>query len=262
MIGIFDSGIGGLSVFREIRRLMPDEDYVYFSDSAHCPYGGKTRDYIIERCRYIVSMLLEKGCDTIVIACNTASSAAAATLREEYADIPVIAMEPAVKPAAESTESGIIGILATAGTLKGEKYLKMKQRFSDRVKILEHVGEGFVELVEAGEFTGSHAEEVVGASLKPLLDAGADVIALGCTHYPFLMETIRRIAGDGVRIIDPAPAVARHLKEVMDENAKRKAGSPKGSGHIELLSSGSTEELERMFSRLLNGTGDTSLKEL
>lgn len=262
MIGIFDSGIGGLSVFREIRRLMPDEDYVYFSDSAHCPYGGKTREYIIERCRNIVSLLLEKGCDTIVIACNTASSAAASQLREEHPHIPIIAMEPAVKPAAESTHSGVVGILATAGTLKGEKYLKMKQRFSERVKILEHVGEGFVELVESGEFTGSHAEEVVGASLRPLLDAGADVIALGCTHYPFLMDTIRRIAGDGVHIIDPAPAVARHLKEVLEGGNERRTGTPKGTGHIELLSSGDTDELERMFKRLLNDTTDTSSKEL
>lgn len=250
MIGIFDSGTGGLSVFKEIRKLLPEERYIYFSDNAHCPYGEKSREYIIERSREITRFLLDKGCDIIVVACNTATAAAIAVLREEF-PVRFIGMEPAVKPAVKSTKTGVVGVLATAGTLKADKYLNTREKFSEGVKITEHVGQGFVELVEKGCLTGREAEDVVRASLKPLLDEGADRIVLGCTHYPFLWDTIAKIALElyperEIEIIDPAPAVARHLLETMKtEGLIRKDGFS-----IILHSSGDDRILNETFGRL------------
>ena len=221
MIGIFDSGIGGLSVFREIRKVLPEQSYVYYSDNAHCPYGEKTREYIIDRARAITRFLLDKGCEIIVVACNTATAAAIATLRDEF-PVKFIGMEPAIKPAAQATKTGVVGVLATAGTLRATKYIDTRARWAQNVRIVEHIGQGFVELVEKGITTGPEAESTVRNSLMPLLDAGADMIVLGCTHYPFLSETISKVASEAypereINIIDPAPAVARHLIEVMTE---------------------------------------------
>ena len=243
-IGIFDSGSGGLSVYREIVKLLPQERYVYFSDNAHCPYGEKTAAYIQERGRIITEILLGLGAEIIVVACNTATAAAIATLRAEYPAIPFIGMEPAVKPAALGTETGVIGVLATAGTLKGSKYLNTRGRFEDDVRIVEHVGEGFVELVENGILDGPEAYETVRASLQPLLDAGADRIVLGCTHYPFLRPVIEAIAGPDVQVIDPAPAVARQTVRVLAER-----GIPTGEGpfSVDLYFSGEPDSLRRIY---------------
>jgi glutamate racemase len=291
-IGIFDSGEGGLSVLREIVRLLPDEQYIYYSDNAYCPYGDKPADYIISRCREITELLLSKGAGIIVVACNTATAAAISTLREEYSDrsnptvrqkvlaltdgltdhVMFIGMEPAVKPAALGTKSGVIGVLATAGTLKGSKYLTTKGNYEEGCKIVEHVGKGFVELVENGELSGEKAEKTVRESLIPLLDEGADTIVLGCTHYPFLLDTMKKVAGEGVKFIDPAPAVARHLIYVMVQegllgegkatkalSAVIRLAEEEALGHgtknagllpepdIELISSGDLEPLERIF---------------
>lgn len=249
MIGIFDSGAGGLSVFREIRKVFPEESYVYYSDNAHCPYGEKSKEYIIGRARFITEFLLEKGADVIVVACNTATAAAIGTLRQEYPDVPFIGMEPAVKPAVKKTTSGVVGVLATAGTLKADKYLNTREKWADSVRIAEHIGQGFVELVEKGKTHGPEAEETVLKSLKPLLDEGADIIVLGCTHYPFLTDTISKVAKAlyperEITIIDPAPAVARHLAEVMSEK-------------------GLVSQEERAFSMELNASGDDKyLKEI
>ena len=279
MIGIFDSGIGGLSVFREIYRLLPEESYIYFADSAHCPYGEKSREYVMDRAREITTFLVSRGADIITVACNTATAAAISGLREEFSfpdrpgtvrklmqisggrrdHVKFIGMEPAVKPAAEMTRSGIIGVLATAGTLNGPKYRTSREMFTKGVKVVEHVGSGFVELVERGITEGAEAEATVEKSISPLLDAGADVIVLGCTHYPFLMDTIRKIAGEGVRIIDPAPAVARHLVDVMSQDGLLD-GSTAESGRtnpapgipdIRLFSSGDPHILQTTFNRLI-----------
>ena len=243
-IGIFDSGAGGLSVYRELVKVLPAERYLYFSDNAHCPYGEKTAAYIQERGRTITEVLLGLGADIIVVACNTATAAAIATLRAEYPDIPFIGMEPAVKPAALGTRSGVIGVLATAGTLKGSKYLKTRGLYEDNVKIVEHVGQGFVELVEGGILDGPEAEATVRASLQPLLDAGADTIVLGCTHYPFLQPLIERLAGPDVKVIDPAPAVARQTVRILQER-----GIPTGEGpfSVDLYFSGEPDSLQRIF---------------
>ncbi len=249
MIGIFDSGIGGLSVFREIRKVLPDESYVYYSDNAHCPYGDKPREAIIDRARAITELLIGQGADIIVVACNTATATAINTLREEY-PVRFIGMEPAIKPAALSTQTGVIGVLATAGTLKSEKYLRHKEKYTQGIKITERIGQGFVELVESGNTSGPEAEATVKAALQPLLDQGADRIVLGCTHYPFLKDTMHKVAAElyperTVEIIDPAPAVAKHLLEVMEnEKLIRNDGYS-----VKLLSSGSSEQLEKIYNR-------------
>lgn len=260
MIGIFDSGVGGLSVFREIRKILPGQKFLYYSDNAHCPYGEKSREYIIARARAITDFLLSAGAEIIVVACNTATAAAIDTLRNSYS-IPFIGMEPAVKPAALSTRTGTVGVLATAGTLKGNKYMNTRDRFSDGIKVVEHVGKGFVELVENGILEGPQAEDTVRESLLPLLEEGADTIVLGCTHYPFLAGTIMKVAGEfaesregrpvkKITVIDPAPAVARHLIEVMKEKGIPMTDSSDGK-EISLYSSGDSSTLERTFRTLL-----------
>lgn len=250
MIGIFDSGVGGLSVFREIKKILPDERYIYYSDNAHCPYGEKSKEYIVDRARQITEFLISKGADVIVVACNTATAAAIKTLREDY-PIPFIGMEPAIKPAAQLTKTGIVGVLATAGTLKADKYKDTRGKYADDATVVEHIGQGFVELVESGQTTGPKAETIVMESVEPLLDAGADTIVLGCTHYPFLSETISKVAASlapdrTVRIVDPAPAVARHLHEVMTEKDIIRHD---GYG-LELLSSGERTTLENIVRTL------------
>ena len=251
MIGIFDSGVGGLSVFREIKKALPDESYIYYSDNANCPYGEKPKDFIIKRAKEITEFLLSEGAEIIVVACNTATAIAVKTLREDYPNIRFIGMEPAIKPAAKMTQTGVVGVLATAGTLKSEKYLNHKQKYVDQVTFAEHVGEGFVQLVESGTITGPEAEATVAESVIPLLNAGADVIVLGCTHYPFLLDTIRKVAeekstGQIIEIIDPAPAIARHLKEVMEEEGILKSHYTT-PGHTSLHSSGDPTILEDFF---------------
>lgn len=254
MIGIFDSGIGGLSVFREIRKLLPEQGYIYYSDSAHCPYGEKSKEYIIDRARSITRRLMEMGAEIVVVACNTATAAAISTLRKEF-PIKFIGMEPAIKPAAALTKTGVVGVLATAGTLKAEKYLDTREKWAQSITVVEHIGEGFVELVEKGQTSGAEAEAVVQNSLVPLLEAGADTIVLGCTHYPFLADTIKKVAaahgadGNSFHLIDPAPAVARHLLEVMEAEGIQTV-SPKGFS-MELLCSGDRKELLHTYNSLV-----------
>lgn len=284
-IGVFDSGEGGLSVLKEITRLLPEAEYVYYSDNAHCPYGEKSPEYIQDRARAITERLLKEGADVIVVACNTATAAAISVLRSEYSDassqevhdrvqkltggrhdhICFIGMEPAVKPAALGTRTGVVGVLATAGTLKGSKYLKTKESVDDQVNVFEHVGRGFVELVEEGRLSGSEAEDVVKASLGPLLSAGADIIVLGCTHYPFLLPVLQKVAGPDIRFIDPAPAVARQLVHVLERDGMLSAGEAfaalvqnasavPSSPHVKLLSSGDPEPLHHLYGTIFTNS--------
>ena len=284
-IGVFDSGEGGLSVLKEITRLLPEAEYVYYSGNAHCPYGEKSPEYIQDRARAISERLLKEGADVIVVACNTATAAAISVLRSEYSDassqevrdrvqkltggrhdhICFIGMEPAVKPAALGTRTGVVGVLATAGTLKGSKYLKTKESVDDQVNVFEHVGRGFVELVEEGRLSGSEAEDVVKASLGPLLSAGADIIVLGCTHYPFLLPVLQKVAGPDIRFIDPAPAVARQLVHVLERDGMLSAGEASSalvrnasavpsSPHVKLLSSGEAEPLHHLYGTIFTNS--------
>lgn len=284
-IGVFDSGEGGLSVLKEITRLLPEAEYIYYSDNAHCPYGEKSPEYIQDRARAITERLLKEGADVIVVACNTATAAAISVLRSEYSDassqevrdrvqkltggrhdhICFIGMEPAVKPAALGTRTGVVGVLATAGTLKGSKYLKTKESVDDQVNVFEHVGRGFVELVEEGRLSGSEAEDVVKASLGPLLSAGADIIVLGCTHYPFLLPVLQKVAGPDIRFIDPAPAVARQLVHVLEREGMLSAGEASSalarnvsavpsSPLVKLLSSGDPEPLHHLYGTIFTNS--------
>ena len=215
-IGIFDSGVGGLSVWKEVIKLLPGHNILYFADSAYSPYGPRPVREVIERCEMISEFLISKGAGIIVIACNTATSAAIAHLRAKY-PVPFIGMEPAVKPAATLTKTGVIGVLATKGTLNGRLYISTLNKFASDVRVIEMVGTGLVPLVESGKTEGDEVDSLLVKYISPMVTQGADYIVLGCTHYPFLRDSIQRIAGEGVTLIDPAPAVARHLYKIARE---------------------------------------------
>lgn len=221
-IGIFDSGLGGLSVWREVIKLLPHESVMYFGDGKNCPYGDKDEELIKRYATDAVDFLVGKGAKLIVVACNTATAAAIDMLRERYRNIPIVGMEPAVKPAALSTESGVIGILATAASINGRLFHDTSARFADKVKIISAVGEGFVEIVENDMENTPLAERTVRRVIAPLIEQGADRIVLGCTHYPFLKDTIRKVIGnDDIMLIDSAPAVAKRTEFLLEQFGMR-----------------------------------------
>ena len=214
-VGFFDSGIGGLSVWREAVRLMPRLDTVYIADTANCPYGGRDTEFVRGRARALTEELVAKGCGMVVVACNTATAAAIDVLRSEF-DIPFVGMEPAVKPAALASRSHIVGVLATPGTLRGRLFRATSERVSANTRILVRQVSRWVEAVERGDIAPEGATlEMVRRDISPLLEAGADSLVLGCTHFPFLSEAIRKVAGDGVALYDPAPAVARRIRSLL-----------------------------------------------
>lgn len=216
-IAIFDSGMGGLTVWKEVVKALPEESVIYYGDGANCPYGGKSQEELIALSERIVRFFIEKGVKLIVVACNTATAGAIAYLRERY-DVPFVGMEPAVKPAAQHSKSGIIAILATAATLKGRLFQETSERFAGDVTILSSIGEGFVELIESGREETPEAEEAVRQTVEPLLEQGADHLVLGCTHYPFLEGALRKVIGErDVTLVDPAPAIAQRVREVLHE---------------------------------------------
>lgn len=218
-IAVFDSGQGGLSVWSELYRGLPHESLLYYGDGKNCPYGNQSKEQVTEYVDYAVRRMLEAGAKMIVIACNTATAAAIDYLRASY-PVPFVGLEPAVKPAALTSRSGVIGILATAGSLKGHLFQTTAHKYADRVRIIEQVGEGFVELVENNQEESPEAYETVARLLKPMLDAGADRIVLGCTHYPFLANTMRRVIGDrDVQLINPAPAIERRVASLLEQYA-------------------------------------------
>lgn len=210
MVGIYDSGIGGLSVWKELNALMPERDYAYVADSAHCPYGEKSPEHIIERADRIVRFLISRGAIAVVVACNTATAAAISYLRQHF-QIPFVGMEPAVKPAALASKTGVVGVLATANTFKGTLYHDTVMKYASGVRIVERVGRGLVEAVEKGE----SPDGLIRRYVSEMTAEGADVIVLGCTHFPFLERQISAAAGPDVRIINPAPAVALQTERVV-----------------------------------------------
>ena len=215
MIGMFDSGLGGLSVWRELTRLLPQEPVIYLADRAYCPYGGRSTEDILARSEAITRYLIGQGAKLIVIACNTATSAAARELRRRYPDLPIVGMEPAVKPAALHSRSGQIAVLATRATLKGDKFLGLKAQYDDSVDILPLPGDGFVELVESGDLASEQAQRVVERQLQPLTAHAVDQVVLGCTHYPFLSPLIEATLPAGVKLIDPARAVSQQAERLL-----------------------------------------------
>ena len=218
-IGVYDSGVGGLSVWKELLKELPHEDYLYVSDAGYCPYGPKSKEEIVKRAIAVTDVMIASGVEIIVVACNTATAAAIEYLRGHY-NIPFVGMEPAVKPAAINTRTGAIGVLATKGTFKGELYLRTLHKFASNAKVIEQVGEGLVELVESGNVDSDEAREIIGKYVRPMVEADVDHIVLGCTHYPFLEKLIRESAGEGVQIVNPAPAVARRAAQVLEGRRK------------------------------------------
>ncbi|MBO4992774.1 MAG: glutamate racemase, partial [Alistipes sp.] len=195
-IGVYDSGFGGLSVWRELHRALPRESLIYLGDGKNCPYGNKTEEQIRELAERAVGDLVERGCKMVVVACNTATAAAIEYLRERFSHLPIVGLEPAVKPACAMTRSKVVGVIATERSLVGRKFLSTLERYGEGVEVLKVVGEGFVEAVEADAEQEPRTEELVRRVVEPIIERGADVIVLGCTHYPFLGDVIRRVVGD------------------------------------------------------------------
>jgi len=252
-IGIFDSGVGGLSVWREIIKLIPGHPLIYFADNAYCPYGPRPKEEIIKRTEKISSFLLEKGAAIIVVACNTATSAAISSLRKSF-DVPFVGMEPAVKPAANFSKSGVIGVLATKGTLTGELYNSTLEKYASDIKVIEKVGTGLVTLVEEGKLSGAETENLLRIYIEPMLEEGADNIVLGCTHYPFLKPEIEKIAGEGVNVLDPAPAVAKQLFKIAKELEILKDES--SFLNTQFYSTGDNSVLKSLSRTIYPGIGD------
>ena len=216
-IGVFDSGLGGLTVWREVRRALPAESLVYLGDGKNCPYGSRPREEVRRLADEAVAFLVAQGCKLVVVACNTATAAAIDFLREKYAPMPIVGMEPAVKPACLATRSGVVGVLATERSLDGELFRRTAARYGDGVDLVTAPGRGFVELVENDLEATPEAEATVRAAVAEMLEHGADQIVLGCTHYPFLLPVLERVvAGRGVTVVDPSPAVARRVVQLLD----------------------------------------------
>lgn len=239
-IGVFDSGIGGLSVLRHLRELLPAENLLYVADSGHAPYGKRTPDYVRDRSLAIGDFLRGQGAKALVVACNTATAAAVEALRAQFS-WPVIAMEPGIKPAVAASKRRLVGVLATAGTLESARFYALVNRFAGDVEIVTQPCPGLVEVVERGEQGSDEARALVDRYLTPLLARGVDVIVLGCTHYPFLRALIEERAGLGVEIVDTGPAVAREVKRrLQGENLLRGEGMGEArywtSGEPRLLS--------------------------
>lgn len=246
-IGVFDSGLGGLSVVREIRRRLPCEEIVYIADSAYVPYGGRPLEEIRERATTVVRALIDRGAKIIVVACNTASGAAIDDLRVTFT-LPIVGLEPAVKPAAASTEVGRIAVLATPATLRTERFHRLVDRHAAGVELLKIPCPGFVELVESGELEGPNAMRVVGDALAPVVEARVDRVVLGCTHYPFLAGLISTILGGDVQILDSGEAVARQVERVLAQNDLFASGGEDGG--MTLFTTGDPAAVQPVAERL------------
>lgn len=250
-IGVFDSGVGGLSVLHAIRHSHPEEAVLYFADQAHVPYGPRPLEEVRRFSQEITSYLLSRGSKLIVVACNTASAAALDYLRQTFPGIPFVGMEPAVKPAAERTQTGRVGVLATPATFQGELYASVVERFASGVQVLQNTCPGLVEQIEAGKLDGIETRAILEKALHPMLEQGIDTVVLGCTHYPFVIPLIQEIAGPQVRVIDPAPAIARQVGRLLDAHQLHD-GSEAGSmpAPVHFLTSGVPERLQALLPHL------------
>lgn len=242
MIGIFDSGLGGLTVAGHIRRLAPTADILYFGDRARAPYGPRSAEEVLAFSSEITRRLLDAGARVIVVACNTASAAALHPLREQFPDTQFVGMEPAVKPAAFHTTSGVVGVVATAGTLNGALYESVVARFGSGVTIIGAACPDWVDLVETGDMRTERSAEAVARCLEPLLEQGADRIVLGCTHFPLLGDDIARVVEGRAGIVDPGPAVARQTIRVAS-----RLGIDRGDGHLAIQLTGDSRGLDAVI---------------
>jgi len=252
-IGVFDSGVGGLSVLRAMRTEMPTENVVYFGDQSHVPYGPRPMAQIQEFSWAITNFLIELGAKLIVVACNTASAAALQLLRSTHPEIAFVGMEPAVKPAVEQTRTGKVGVLATPATFQGELYGSVLERFASGVTVLQDTCPGLVGQIEKGDLTGPVTREILEQSLRRMVGHGIDTVVLGCTHYPFVIPLIREVAGPSIRVIDPAPAVARQVARVLRERGIQTPSASRGT--VRFITSGSPTALQRLLPLLMGEAG-------
>ncbi len=250
-IGVFDSGVGGLSVLHHIRAALPDAHLIYVADSAHVPYGDKPPAYIETRSHTLTRFLLEQGAEAIVIACNTATAAAAASLRDTYS-LPIIAMEPAVKPAVAASKSGVVGVLATVGTLESARFAALLEKYAGMVEIVTQGCPGLVEAIERGDLNSPETLQLVERYARPLLDRGADTLILGCTHYPFLAPLIRQIAGAQISLIDTGAAVARQLQRRIEAELPPPTGNGNPQSRETFYTSGDAAQASYIISTLWN----------
>ncbi|NOH03483.1 MAG: glutamate racemase [Chloroflexi bacterium] len=246
-IGVFDSGVGGLSVLREIRALMPGEDIIYFGDQGHVPYGPRSMKQIQDFSEGITRYLLEEGAKIIVVACNTASAAALKYLREMFPDVQFVGMEPAVKPAAEKTQTGKVGVLATPATFQGALYASVVERFANGVELFQNTCNGLVQEIEKGNLDGEETRRILEEALYPMLEKNIDTVVLGCTHYPFVIPLVERIVGEKVRVIDPAPAVARQVKRLLEAGGLEN----QNGGRVRFVTSGEADSVKSVLRVLL-----------
>ena len=253
-IGIFDSGIGGTSIFKEIHSLLPAEHFIYLADSKHAPYGNKTKDEIVHLSIKNTELLLDEGCKIIVVACNTATTNAISYLREKY-EVPFIGIEPAIKPAALKTRTKVVGILATRGTLSSQLFHKTTDLYASGIKVIEQVGEGIVSLIETGQLNSKKMLALLKNYIDPMIKADIDYLVLGCTHYPYLIPILEKMLPKKVTIIDSGLAVAKQTQAILKAN--------------DLLNSNMTKPLIKLYSNrdivvlnsILNNRFDTSFLE-
>ena len=259
-IGIFDSGIGGLSVALEVRRQLPHEDLLYVADSGHAPYGDRPRGHIEARAMAIVDFFERQSAKAVVVACNTATAVAVDAIRARWPAIPIVAIEPAVKPAAATTTSGVVGVLATTQTISSTRFERLAEAFGGRADILAQPCPGLAEQVEAGALAAPETRALVERYVRPLIDRGADTLVLGCTHYPFVRDVIASVAGPGVAILDPAAAVARELRRRL--SAGGLLSDVGVAGTMKCWTSGPPERMQAILGGLgIVGTGVESLPD-
>ena len=253
-IGVFDSGVGGLSVLRAMRELMPEEPVIYFGDQGHVPYGPRRLGQVRDFSEAITRFLLEQDAKLIVVACNTASAAALHYLRDTFPEVLFVGMEPAVKPAAEHTRSGLVGVLATPATFQGELYASVLERFANGVQVLQDTCSGLVGQIEFGNLGGIETRAILEKALRPMLDRGIDTVVLGCTHYPFVIPLIEQIVGENVRVIDPAPAVAKQVQRLLAAGGMK---NPVGERtQVNFYTSGAVDAFQFILPKLLGERGD------
>jgi glutamate racemase len=254
-IGVFDSGVGGLSVLRAIRIQLPKESILYFADQTHVPYGSRPVEEVQEFSKGITRFLLDHGAKIIVVACNTASAAALRSLRQTFPEVLFVGMEPAVKPAAEHTRTGVVGVLATPATFQGSLYASVVERFATNVTLLQDTCPGLVQQIEHGDLTGQITRIILESVLHPMIEKGIDTIVLGCTHYPFVIPLIQNIVGPNIRVIDPAPAVARQVARLLDSTGKQR--SDLLPVYLRFITSGEHAQFNALLPTLLGDKGVT-----
>lgn len=248
-VGVFDSGLGGLSVTKEIRKRLPNEDLIYFADSAYCPYGIRSPEEIRARSELMVRGLIDAGAKVVVVACNTASAMAVFSLREVFPDVPLIGLEPAVKPAVAITRTGKVGVLATPRTVAGERLQWLIETYAGGIEVRRVAATGLVELVEQGIVEGPEVDATLRPLLDPMMEVGVDMVVLGCTHYPFLRDAIQRYVGPEVGVIDSGEAIARRLDVVLSERSLHRESPDRGA--VTFATSGVSNDVEAIATRLL-----------